>query len=63
MHLDYYASDRERNGSVSRLQAATQFQQQRPHVVKVEKETMIALSQIFPGLSFQINAPDKKKRR
>jgi hypothetical protein len=35
---------------------------QRP-LSKVEKETMIALSRIFPGLSVQVNAPDNKRGR
>jgi transposase InsO family protein len=35
---------------------------QRP-LSKVEKETMLALSRIFPGLSVHVNAPTKKRRR
>ncbi len=39
----------------------TQKASQRP-LSKVEKETMIALSRIFPGLSIQAKAPTKKRR-
>ena len=37
-----------------------QTKTQRP-LSKVEKETMLALSGIFPGLSVQVNPPDKKR--
>jgi len=40
----------------------SQAKTQRP-LSQVEKETMIALSRIFPGLSVQVNAPDKKRGR
>jgi len=42
--------------------AEAQKPTQRP-LSKVEEETMIALSRIFPGLSVQVNAPTKKRRR
>ena len=50
------------NGRQSPKPEEPQKPAQRP-LTKVEKETIISLSGIFPGLSIQINAPDKKKRR
>lgn len=32
-------------------------------LTRAEEETMITLSRIFPGLSIQVNAPQKKRRR
>ncbi len=50
------------NGRQSPKPEENQKPAQRP-LSKIEKETMLALSRIFPGLSIQTNATDKKRRR